>query len=110
MAGMITFLLLLVTSEARAAEHDTVASCYGEELAGNLTASGEVFDPNDFTTAHRWLPFGTLVLIRNRESWVVVRVTDRGPFVWDREFDLSCGAMRAMGLPPGVYPVTVTEL
>ncbi len=89
---------------------ETVASCYGEGdgFAGGITASGEVFDPHELTTAHRSLPFGEIVWVHHGERSVPVRVTDRGPFVTGREFDLSCGAMRLLGLPPGVYPVSVS--
>ena len=87
------------------AERETVGSCYGygDGLAGQLTASGEVFDPDAMTVAHRELPFGTLVEFRHADRTVLARVNDRGPFVGDREFDLSCGAMASLGLSPGVY-------
>ena len=55
------------------------------------TASGEDTQPQDFTGAHRSLPFGTLVHVSNQENGrsVVVRITDRGPFVGGRIIDLS---------------------
>lgn len=89
-------------------ERETIVSCYGEELRGSLQANGEPFDPDALTVAHRWLPFGTPVVFRTGDAYVVATVTDRGPWVGDREFDLSCGAMRALGLPPGVYLVRVS--
>jgi rare lipoprotein A len=59
------------------------ATYYGDSLAGNRTASGEVYDPRAFTAAHKTLPFGTVVrVVRTDESSrvVYVRITDRGPF------------------------------
>ncbi|MDX1530484.1 MAG: septal ring lytic transglycosylase RlpA family protein [Rhodothermales bacterium] len=76
------------------------ASYYGEELAGNPTASGERFDPNKFTAAHRTLPLGSRVRVtnvRNGET-VVVRVNDRGPFARHRVIDLSKAAAREIGM------------
>ena len=90
--------------------HAETASYYGLE-SGRHTASGERFDPNAMTAAHRTLPFGTLVRVTYRGRSVVVRVNDRGPFVqkgghFTRDIDLSQGAARRIGLP-GVGQVTV---
>ncbi len=76
------------------------ASFYGQELAGNRTASGEIFDPERLTAAHRTLPLGSQVRVtnsRNGES-VVVRINDRGPFHGNRVIDLSTAAARTIGL------------
>ncbi len=76
------------------------ASYYGNELAGNLTATGEVFDPNQLTAAHRTLPLGSEVRVtnpRNDES-VVVRINDRGPYHGNRVIDLSYAAAQEIGL------------
>jgi rare lipoprotein A len=91
-------------------ERETTASCYGSELVGSLQANGEPFNPSAHTTAHRWLPFGSKILVKAGDSWAILTVTDRGPFVEDREFDFSCGAMQALGLPIGVHLVRVVEL
>jgi rare lipoprotein A (peptidoglycan hydrolase) len=74
-------------------------SYYGPGFEGNETASGTIFDPDEMTAAHKTLPFGTLLRVTNKDNnkSVVVRVTDRGPFVGDRSLDLSEGAMRALG-------------
>jgi rare lipoprotein A len=90
-------------------ERATIASCYGEEHRGGIQASGEAFDPDAFTTAHRDLPFGTPVHVRHEDAEIDVVVTDRGPYTDGREFDLSCGAMRSLGLEPGVHPVMVSH-
>jgi rare lipoprotein A len=72
------------------------ASYYGNELAGNRTASGERFDPHAFTCAHRSLPLGTLVRVTNLSNGrsVLVRVNDRGPFIRSRILDMSVAAAR----------------
>src|SRR4029079_3186798 len=64
------------------------------------TASGEDTQPEDFTAAHRTLPFGTLVHVDHQENghWAVVRITDRGPFVSGRIIDVSQAAARALGI------------
>jgi peptidoglycan lytic transglycosylase len=71
-------------------------SLYGKDFAGKRTASGEVFDPERLTMAHRTLPFGTRVRVTNLENQrsVEVIVNDRGPFVRGRIADLSAGAAR----------------
>ena len=70
------------------------ASYYGHELAGNRTASGERFDPEELTAAHRTLPLGTKLRVTNLSNGesVVVRINDRGPFAKARILDLSLGA------------------
>jgi len=71
-----------------------LASWYGGKFQGRLTSSGEVFDTNLFTAAHKTLPFGTLVRVTNLASGLstVVRINDRGPFVEGRIIDLSRAA------------------
>ena len=79
-----------------------VASWYGNELAGRRTASGEVFNPQGLTAAHRTLPMSTWVEVKNLQNGrsVVVRVNDRGPFAatHERIIDVSLGAARVLGL------------
>jgi rare lipoprotein A len=83
-----------------------VASFYGNE-SGSKTASGQRFNENDMTAAHRSLPFGTKLRVTHRGKSVVVTVNDRGPFVKGRVLDLSTGAARAVGLTAsGVGHVT----
>lgn len=76
------------------------ASWYGPGFHGRLTASGERFNQEDMTAAHKTLPFGTRVLVRvprtGRE--VVVRINDRGPYAKGRIIDLSSAAANAIGL------------
>lgn len=76
------------------------ASYYGNELAGNRTASGERFDPRALTAAHRTLPFGSKVRVtyaKTGES-VIVTINDRGPFHGNRVIDLSKAAAEQIGL------------
>lgn len=71
---------------------------YAHKFAGRKTASGELYDPNAMTMAHKTLPFGTLVRVtnpRNQRS-VVVRVNDRGPWAADRVGDVSMSAAKAL--------------
>lgn len=85
----------------------TVASWYGPGFAGNPTANGEIYRPNQATAAHKRLPFGTPVKICLR-GCARVTVNDRGPYANGAEFDLSRGAARTIGLiHPGVAPVRV---
>jgi rare lipoprotein A len=76
------------------------ASWYGAELAGHRTASGERFDPKDYTAAHRSLPFGSRVRVTFPHTGrsVVVRINDRGPFDRNRVIDVSQAAARDLGL------------
>jgi len=70
------------------------ASYYGAEFHGKPTSSGEIFDMNALTAAHRTLPLGTMVRVTNleNEKQVEVKINDRGPFVKGRIIDLSRGA------------------
>lgn len=76
-----------------------VASWYGDSLAGRRTASGERFDPDALTAAHRSLPFGARVELINlaTEQRVVVRINDRGPVSEARMIDVSHAAAEALG-------------
>ena len=82
------------------------ASFYGNE-SGSKTASGQRFNQNAMTAAHRSLPFGTKLRVTHRGQSVVVTINDRGPFIKGRVLDLSTGAARAIGLTgAGVGHVT----
>ena len=74
-----------------------MASYYGNE-SGSRTASGQHFNQNAMTAAHRSLPFGTRLRVTHGERSVIVTVNDRGPFIRGRVLDLSTGAARAIGL------------
>jgi len=88
-------------------------SIYGKGFAGRRTASGDVFDPDALTMAHRTLPFGTHVRVTNiaNQRSVEVVVNDRGPFVTGRIADLSAAAARQIGMPDdGVIDATIEVL
>jgi rare lipoprotein A len=76
------------------------ASWYGQSFAGKPTASGEIFDHELFTAAHRSLPLGARVRVTNVANGksVEVKVNDRGPYVSGRIIDLSRAAARALGM------------
>ena len=87
-----------------------LASWYGERFQGKRTASGEPFNMQELTAAHRTLPFGTRVRVRNLDNGreVVVRINDRGPFNGRRVIDLSRAAATALGMvKSGVVKVQV---
>lgn len=68
-----------------------IASWYGPNFHGKLTANGERYNMNDYTAAHKTLPFNTMVRVDNVENGksVVVRINDRGPYIANRIIDLS---------------------
>ena len=91
----------------------SLASWYGVPYHGRRTASGEIYNMNSMTAAHRSLPFGTkLRVCNNRNSLcTTVRINDRGPFIHGRELDLSRAAARAIDLDSeGVGQVTIKRL
>ncbi len=84
------------------------ASWYGPGFHGAMSASGERFNADAMTAAHRSLPFGTQVKVTNMDNGrsVVVRINDRGPFTHNRVLDISEGAARVIGLiNSGVAPI-----
>jgi len=105
----LTDLAVQVTqSEQRMIAWAGLASFYAEKHHGKRTASGERFDMNAFTAAHRTLPFGSLVLVLDtrRFTWTLVEITDRGPAEWtERDIDLSRAAARQLGMErDGIIP------
>lgn len=90
-----------------------IASWYGPGFHGNRSASGERYNQNALTAAHRSLPFGTKVQVTNLNNGrsVVVRINDRGPYIRGRAIDLSAAAARALGMiQSGVAPVRIDVL
>ena len=75
-----------------------LASWYGAKFHGRPTASGEIYDMNRISAAHKQLPLGTVVLVKNRDNGKKLRVpiNDRGPFIKGRIIDLSVGAARRL--------------
>jgi rare lipoprotein A len=84
------------------------ASWYGPPFHGRRASNGEIYDMNKLTAAHRTMAFNTMVRVKNLTNGktVVVRITDRGPFVENRIIDLSRAAAQAIeSIGPGVVPV-----
>lgn len=112
--------LLTLGTAANAHAHDAsaetqqgYASFYHDKFQGRTTASGAPFDQNQLTAAHRYLPFGTEVVVERPDTGqeVTVVINDRGPFVKGRIIDLSKRAARKLGLlDRGVAPVIVTQI
>jgi rare lipoprotein A len=77
-----------------------IASWYGEDFHGWLTANGEIYDMEALTAAHRTLPLGTAILVTNIENGrqVRVRINDRGPYLYGRVLDLSLAGARALDM------------
>ena len=76
-----------------------IAAWYGKEFHGQKTASGETFDMNALSAAHRTLPLGTIIRVTNLDNFrsIKVRINDRGPFIKSRILDLSYGAAKELG-------------
>ncbi len=88
-----------------------IAAYYDYSMEGTMTASGEPFDPEGYTAAHRTLPLGTRLLVSYGGKSVRVAVNDRGPHVAGYDLDLSLAAARKIGLTgPGTAPVRVAVL
>ena len=115
----LTFSISFISAAPQAQEPSSgtpnvgVASFYTSRLNGHITASGERFNNNALTAAHRTLPLGTrvrLTNLRNHHS-VIVRVNDRGPFVSGREISVTRRAAAQLGfLRAGTAKVQLSVL
>lgn len=109
----ITFIALLISFTAQAQTESGKASFYSKSSSGRRTASGERLHHDSLTCAHRTYPFGTLLLVTNpaNGNHVIVKVTDRGPYVKGRVIDLSVRAAKELGImAQGIAPVIVEKL
>lgn len=89
------------------------ASYYGHSWDGRKTACGEIFNTDSFTCAHKTLPFGTMLKVTNKINGksVVVRVTDRGPYIQGRIIDLTLAAAKKIDMVrAGVVPVEIAQV
>ena len=105
--------ILSLTTTTALAQSKGKASYYGNKFHGRRTSDGSRYHKDSLTCAHRTLPFGTLLKVRNQKNGreVVVKVTDRGPFGPGRIVDLSMAAAREIGMvQQGVVPVEVTRV
>ena len=104
---------MLLPSNASAQTTTGTASYYSKRSTGSRTASGERLHHDSLTCAHRTYPFGTRLKVTHQGNGksVIVRVTDRGPFIRGRIVDLSWGAARELGmLGQGIAKVSVEVL
>ena len=107
---VLTLLSVLLLPALPAWGETGYASWYGGKFQGRQTASGEIFDTNKLTAAHKTLPFGTVVEVTNLDNGkkIEVRINDRGPFVEGRIIDLSRAAATKIGMmSTGIAPVKV---
>ena len=97
---MIEKLNTVASNTVRKFSQSGVASWYGRQFHGRRTASGETFDMNGLTAAHRSLPLNCYIRVTNKDTGksVVVKVNDRGPFHGNRVLDLSYAAAKQIGL------------
>jgi rare lipoprotein A len=116
-AALAVTLLAFLSPQSFAAHPGQVqtgiASYYHDSLHGNRTASGQIYDKNQLSAAHKTLPLGSRVRVTDKRTGksVVVRVNDRGPFVKGRIIDLSRRAAAELGIiRRGVTPVKVEVL
>lgn len=111
--AVLSFSACASSSRGARVKNQAVVSWYGPGFHGKLTASGERYDMDAMTCAHKTLPFGTKLLLKNLENGKSARVVvnDRGPFVRGRDIDLSRAAAKRLGiLGPGTGKVRVTKL
>ena len=108
----ITVFTLLISFTTLAQPESGKASFYSKSSSGRKTASGERLHHDSLTCAHRTYPFGTLLQVTNPANGkqVIVKVTDRGPYVRGRIIDLSVRAAQELGIiAQGIAPVIVEK-
>ena len=98
--SVIEKLNTVASNTVRKFSQTGVASWYGRQFHGRKTASGETFDMNGLTAAHRSLPLNCYIRVTNKDNGksVVVKVNDSGPFHGNRVLDLSYGAAKQIGI------------
>ncbi|WP_422195347.1 septal ring lytic transglycosylase RlpA family protein [Acinetobacter sp.] len=111
--SVIEKLNTVASNTVRKFSQTGTASWYGRQFHGRKTASGETFDMNAMTAAHRSLPLNCYIRVTNRNNGksVVVKVNDRGPFHGNRVVDLSYGAAKQLGITSaGVGNVSIERV
>lgn len=100
MRKLIVLPFLAYTFCAWATEDTAIVSSYGSKFDGRKTASGQLYSDKKHTAAHRTLPFGTCVLLRNNHTgrFTHVTINDRGPHIKGRLFDISGAAAKDLGI------------
>jgi len=99
-AATLVWVLMMIALPVMAGAEEGSASYYAASLSGNPTASGEPYDKNALTAAHRTLAFDTMVKVTNLDNGksVVVRINDRGPHAKSRIIDVSGAAAKQLDL------------
>lgn len=113
MPAVTPMIELPQSSQSALPKQEGIASWYGQSHHGKRTASGEAFDMEALTAAHRTLPFGTMVRVTHLATnrTVTVRINDRGPFINGRIIDLSARSARELGIVQlGVARVRIEPL
>ena len=108
---LVSFFILISTLSF--AQEKVKASYYHSKFEGRTTSSGSIYRADNLTCAHKTLPFGTRLKVENpdNDNFVIVEVTDRGPFIKGRDIDLSYAAADIIGIvEEGVAEVKVTKL
>jgi rare lipoprotein A len=112
-SGPVSAVIVPPPAAGIIASEEGIASWYGPGFHGQRTASGEVYDMDGMTAAHRTLPLDTTVRVTSKVNGrqTTVRINDRGPFVGNRVIDLSRAAATEIDMiGPGTAPVTVDVL
>lgn len=92
-------------------EYEATASWYGPGFHGKRAADGSIYNQYAYTIAHKTLPFGTIVIVEYNGKRVPAVVTDRGPYIKGRDFDLSLGMAEKLGMVAvGVAAVRIFEV
>lgn len=114
MRKLITITCILITAFGLLfGQEQGKATFYSSKLSGRKTSDGSRYHPDSLTCAHKTYPLGTYLLVRNPENdqEVIVKVTDRGPFVKGRLIDLSFSAAKSLDIVrQGIAKVEVTQL
>lgn len=103
----------MATNFGQAFKQTGIASFYADKFEGRTTANGEKYHHSKLTAAHKTLPFGTILRVKNLENGkeVTVRVNDRGPFVKERIIDLSKSAARELDfVNKGITKVEIVNI
>ena len=111
--SVIEKLNTVASNAVRKFSQTGMASWYGRQFHGRKTASGETFDMNALTAAHRSLPLNCYIRVTNKSNGksVIVKVNDRGPFHGNRVLDLSYGAAKQLGITnAGVGKVSIERV
>jgi rare lipoprotein A len=110
---LLTIVMLYSSGSYLFSQQKVKASYYANKFHGRKTASGDLYHKDSLTCAHKTLPFGTILKVRNpkNDKEVFVKVTDRGPFIKGRTIDLSLAAAKKLGvIHHGVATVEFTRM